>query len=147
MKKANLVLLAVVLFAFGIYSCEERGKDIPQISTFSSDESHYHGRNCVDCHYSEGSGYGWFTVAGSISGNPSQTTVELYTSPDGGGTRVGRIEVDRLGNFYTTDRIDFGSGLYVTVRSPGEVEHMEDKIIFGQCNLCHGSLEEPIEID
>lgn len=148
MKRFSIFLLTVVLCSIFGHACQEKGNNSVQISRKNSDDSHYYGQNCVDCHYTEGPGDGWFTLAGSVSGNSNSSTIELYTGPNGSGTLVDIIEVDRLGNFYTTNYIDFSKGLYTALReSNGKREHMEDQIFYGQCNLCHGAQEDIIETD
>ena len=48
------------------------------------------------------------------------------------------IQVDGKGNFYTTETIDFGEGLYTLAEGNTNTEHMNSKITSGQCNSCHG---------
>lgn len=117
------------------------------ISTYDEDESHEKGNNCMSCHYSAGYAEGIFTLAGSMYGNTNQADVELYTNMDE--APIMTVQIDRLGNAYTTEPLDFTHGLYVAVKlSNGEREWMEDKIFNGSCNLCHGTnIEEPIELD
>lgn len=106
-------------------------------SKWSEDESHYNGYNCMNCHYTEGRGEGWFTVAGTVEGNYDQGKVNIHESF--GGPVIRSIEIDQLGNFYTTDDIDVLSGLYYSIEdASGNVKSMQDKIYHGQCNLCHG---------
>ncbi len=117
------------------------------ISRHDDDESHNNGRNCVDCHYSAGYAEGFFTLAGSAEGNTQGAFFDLHKEMNA--PAIMTIEVDQLGNAYTTETIDYEGGLYVKTRaSNGDEEWKEDKIFSGQCNLCHGtSVAEPIEID
>lgn len=132
-----------------IVACEKFSppKNVTEISTHESDDSHEKGNNCMSCHSSAGYGDGFFTVAGSVYGNTSNANVEIFENTNG--DPILTVAVDQQGNLYTTEAIDFGDGLYVAVVSAGgDREWMEDKLYNGQCNLCHGtSIEERIEID
>lgn len=69
-----------------------------------------------DCH-DGGEGEGWFKVAGtlydsSLTKTHSNGFIELYTQPNGNGSLVKRVAVDGLGNFYTTENLDFVDGTY-----------------------------------
>jgi hypothetical protein len=46
--------------------------------------------------------------------------------------------VDAFGNFYTTENIDFGNGLYASVEGNSSTKNMVSSITTGQCNSCHG---------
>ncbi len=141
MKQLILLLGVFLLFT----ACEKENENETKISKNNTDESHNTGKNCMNCHKNGGSGEGWFTVAGSVYGssltNPyPNAIVRFTTSAQNTGTLVKSIEVDALGNFFTTETIDFGSGLYVSVLgTSGEVKHMSSKITTGQCNGCHGN--------
>ena len=133
-------ILLFLFFSLVFFACKkfETVELESMVSSYVEDESHNQGKNCMDCHYSAGSDVeGVFTLAGTVYGN-SKTGVLVRT-----------IEVDRLGNAYTTQPIDFSEGLIVGVRNQrGKIEYMDDKIFSGQCNLCHGTgIEEAIEID
>ena len=53
--------------------------------------------------------------------------------------RYGRsINGDAKGNFYTTETIDFGSGLYPVLQGNNSTNKMSSSITTGQCNSCHG---------
>ena len=113
-----------------------------QISTHGDDESidddhMFNGQNCMNCHYTEGRGEGWFSLAGTVSGNNSAGLVKLYDGITPSSFKT--IEVDAAGNFYTTETIDFSNGLNVSITDDSGVEKfMSAKIYTGQCNLCHG---------
>jgi hypothetical protein len=100
----------------------------------------------MNCHKSGGSGDGWFNVAGTVY-NSTQTvpyitaTIELRTDQSGGGTLVNSIEVDTKGNFYTTEPVEFGTGLYASVVGGVSTEFMQGKITNGACNSCHDALK------
>lgn len=143
--KLKLIALFVTLggLLMTFQSCE-KDENETKISSYSSSESHNEGQNCMSCHVSGGDGEGWFSVAGTVyDSNQSnlypRTTVKLYTGVRGTGTLKATVQVDTRGNFYTTESIDFGSGLYVSaVGTTGNEEHMRGKITSGQCSSCHG---------
>tara|TARA_B110000305_G_C19192956_1_gene517480 strand:- start:248 stop:685 length:438 start_codon:yes stop_codon:yes gene_type:complete len=145
MKKL-FVFMSLVMFIVACQKFEIQELET-LISTHDEDESHHYGENCMNCHYSAGRSEGVFTVGGSVSGNFKNATMEFYK--DGIVKAVHKVEVDKLGNAYTTEDIDFSEGLSVGVRNRnGKIEFMDDKIFNGQCNLCHGTkIEEVIEID
>lgn len=127
------------------------------ISEFGDDESHYNGRNCMDCHSQYGEGDGWFTLAGTVEGNAGNSLIELYR--DKSSPYFMAIEVDGEGNFFTTEPIDFGSnGILVGIRTGTKFEWMEQdededhqdvgsdgEIYYGSCNTCHGVSVDQIE--
>jgi mono/diheme cytochrome c family protein len=97
----------------------------------------FNGDNCMNCHYTEGRGEGWFSAAGSVTGNSTAGMVYLYQ--EFGQAPVASIQVDAVGNFYTTETIDFSNGLRpALVNDQGVEQQMTGKIYSGQCNLCHG---------
>lgn len=147
MRNTNLVFAVIFLFAV-ITACEkeENGVDSGGMnSSYNDNESHNAGQNCMSCHSSGGKGEGTFTVAGTVynasgSAVSPNATVKLYTGAGGTGSLVKTIEVDGKGNFYTTNSIDFGTGLYVTVTGKsGSVSTMNTSVTTGQCNSCHNS--------
>ena len=106
------------------------------------------GENCMRCHVQGGKGKGSFQVAGTVYKNSSgatypNATVKLYTGQNGTGTLMYTIEVDGLGNFYTTDFIDFTIPLYPAVTGNNGTEYMGNTIATGQCNNCHNNNTEP----
>ena len=97
----------------------------------------------MGCHASGGSGEGWFSVAGTVydslkTSTYPNATVRLFTGPNGTGNLELTVEVDALGNFYTTENIDFGNGLYTSVEGNSDIIHMNSIVTTGQCNSCHG---------
>lgn len=145
----------IILFALFIFSSCERDDDNEHESLISKngyDESHNIGENCMQCHQSGGSGEGLFTLAGSVyhevSGDGyANGIIKLTDEADGQGNSIKEIEIDAKGNFYTTEQIDFGNGLYVTVYgTEGEELSMTSKITGGSCNNCHGNTTGRIEL-
>ena len=143
-----LALLAAGSLLFT--ACEkEEGENETRISTYLSDESHHNGDNCMNCHHNGGSGEGWFTLAGSVYHEDLSTpypnaTIRLYTGQMGTGNLVATVEVDQKGNFYTTEHIDFGNGLYVMAEGETVSRSMGTLLTSGQCNQCHGESTDRI---
>lgn len=122
---------------------ENENSSETKISEYNSMESHNIGLNCMTCHSLNGSGEGWFKAAGSVFDSlrlnkNANTTVKLYTGPQGTGTLKYTIQTDGKGNFYTTQTIDFGSGLYPAIQGKTQTKYMSSPISTGQCNSCHG---------
>ncbi|MCK5066673.1 MAG: hypothetical protein KAR16_04520 [Bacteroidales bacterium] len=138
------ILPVAIIAVFAIHSCEENeNENETKISSYNSTESHKAGQNCMTCHKSGGSGEGWFTVAGTVYDSTKaatfpNATVRLFTGPEGTGNLIMDIEVDGNGNFYTTESIDFGNGLYTLVEGNLITKHMNSVISTGQCSSCHG---------
>lgn len=141
MKKIFLTMLTFsILVVF--QSCEQEGNE-KKVSGYESTASHNMGQNCLNCHKSGGSGEGWFSLAGTVydslkTATLPNSTVKLYSGPNGTGSLIGIIEVDGLGNFYTTNSIDFGNGIYPSVEGDADTKYMFSSIVSGACNSCHG---------
>jgi len=144
MNYRSILLLGISLFLFGLISCEDDDdENESNISTYNSSESHKAGQDCMNCHTSGGPGEGWFSIAGTVYDSTlndvyPNATVKIYTEPNGAGTLKSTVAVDRNGNFYTTESIDFGSGIYVLVEGDLETKYMITPITTGRCNSCHG---------
>lgn len=121
---------------------EDEGNE-EMISSYNETESHNMGQDCMICHKQGGDGEGWFVVAGTVydslkTSTYPNSTVKLFSGPNGTGNLVATIEVDGLGNFYSTNNIDFSSGLFTSVSGNTATEHMNSSITTGNCNSCHG---------
>ena len=127
--KMNLVRF-IPLIIMMMVACTEKsddqtkdnneGKNVTKISTHNDTNSHRVGEDCISCHASGETGIGWFTASGTVYKSDKTTaypngTVKLYSAANQGGTLVKSIQVDGLGNFYTTESISFSSGLYPAV--------------------------------
>lgn len=153
MKKnitGNWFFFAVVTLLL-LSGCEKEGNEGNQtnISTYQSAKSHNTGKNCMECHVSGGSGEGWFNAAGTVYDSTKTTvypgaTVRLYSGPGGTGNIKATIQVDANGNFYTTENIDFGNGLYPSVEGNKLKKYMGSSITAGACNGCHGATTDHI---
>ena len=145
MNKVNWMaaLCCAAMVAF-FSSCENEGCGESNISANGQDESHNMGQDCMNCHQDGGKGEGCFTVAGTAYQQDNQTypntTLKLYTQPQGGGELVLTLQGDANGNFFTTDAVNFYGGLYPAVTGQsGTTSFMNGPISGGDCNSCHGS--------
>jgi hypothetical protein len=118
--------------------------DIDLVSRHGDAISHAAGDNCMRCHQERGPGPGRFTAAGTLhdeDGEPHPDgVVELRTAPDGMGELVARIEVDGLGNFYTTEPLPLpDTSLFPTVYSSdgARKNFMPFPTSSAACNVCH----------
>lgn len=151
--KINLKNAIMLMFAVGglfvtVVSCDDSRRkgncDEDKVSAANDDDSHNNGQNCMSCHVSGGKGEGCFNAAGSVYDSLQQNPhtggyITLYTGPNGTGTIAAKIPVDKNGNFYTTNQINFGTGLYPAATSAnGKTKYMGTSIPSGQCNSCHG---------
>jgi hypothetical protein len=155
-KKGKVLIKTLVLFsmlAIVINACKhgvEPGCYTKNISNVGDDRSHNMGRNCMDCHNKNGEGEGCFVVAGtlfnsSLAAPLPEGQVKLFSGPGGTGSLVAVLDVDRKGNFFTTNRIPFRYGLYPAVTSKaGSTLFMSTPIFKGDCNSCHGVSNDPI---
>ncbi len=145
----KIVLFAsVLIISQACGENENEGKNEIKISSFNSTESHNMGQNCMECHIAGGDGEGWFTAAGTVYDSTRQSTypnalIELYSGPNRTGSLISTIQGDAFGNFYTTENIDLGSGLY-TVVTGIDNKHMNSSLTSGACNLCHGTTTDRI---
>jgi len=110
--------------------------------------SHLVGSQCMECHQAKGNGPGLFTAAGTITdknGKVMPGALVRLTSEDpdkvmGGGKVYVEIEVDDLGNFYTTEALpmpDPGAVPSVVSANTGKFVSMNFPSESGACNFCH----------
>jgi cytochrome c553 len=147
MKTGALFLFFLLIFSSVVFfSCkkDKAGGGI-KTSSYNDNSSHNVGTACMNCHNSGGSNQYWWTVAGTVfkpdstSLNPN-STVYLFSGPNGTGNLILTLPVDEKGNFYTTSSVSFGSGLYPEVKSSsGEIRYMQSSTTNGNCNSCHNS--------
>ena len=147
--KKSIILATVFVSIITINACSKEGSNVTNISSVGLKRSHNMGQNCMNCHRSGGEGKGWFNVAGTIYDSSQNnllpnSTVYLYTEANAGGKLKYTIQVDGKGNFYTTDPIDFGTGLYPVVSGGNIINLMSTSITTGQCNSCHGVTTDKI---
>ena len=147
MKTGSLFLFFLLIFSSLVFfSCkkDKAGRGI-KTSSYNDNSSHDVGTACMNCHNSGGSNQYWWTVAGTVfkpdstSLNPN-STVYLFSGPNGTGNLILTLPVDEKGNFYTSSSVSFGSGLYPEVKSSsGEIRYMQSSTTNGNCNSCHNS--------
>jgi hypothetical protein len=117
--------------------------NVENISAHEEQRSHNMGLNCMGCHQPHGPGRGLFTAAGTMfdaEGAPLPGgTVELRTAGAGQGDVVLALEVDRNGNFFTTEALPFpDTSLFPFVKAKsGASSFMPFPTISGACNICH----------
>jgi hypothetical protein len=141
-KNKHIRVIAIVAITLFYFSCNHYDQLTVNNSSNNTSRSHNVGKDCMSCHKKGGGGEGWFNVAGSAfqSNNAAaqNISVKLYTQANGTGNLVKEIQGDLLGNFYTTDIIPFGQGLYPVVEYNGNQHFMSGSITKGACNSCHG---------
>jgi hypothetical protein len=130
-----------------IYAGQEIPENVERISEHGLTLSHTddrRGTDCMTCHTN-------YTIAGTVydlglEDFYADATLYFYTEPNGGGRLVETLQVDGNGNFYTTQNINFGTGLYPVVESTdgNDLQFMPSSIVNGACNSCHGVNELPI---
>jgi hypothetical protein len=152
-----LLLLVILTVSFIQPAAPANGCDKQLRSEAGGTSSHFFGLVCTDCHSKyAGKAPGCFTLNGSVYDEARtrvhpNPVIQLFTEPGGKGELVATIPGDQLGNFYTTDTIDYRDGLYPTlVGTPGSAEpvkHMYRRVFTGECSKCHGKNVEALGID
>jgi len=113
------------------------------ISFYNGKLSHNTGKDCQKCHQKGGNGKAWFSVSGTVYDSLMQhvfpnATIRIYDGLDSSSPLVARIAVDSLGNFYSTQKIDFKNGMHVEVAGKKSITKMGSLIRSASCNRCHG---------
>ena len=152
MKKRIIIfwVLSLILTA-AFMACEKEDDDKEsKESTFTSSESHETGNDCLKCHKPGGQGEITFNAGGTVFDSLGVSpwpgaTIKLFSGSNGTGSLVKSIQVDKLGNFYTTASIAFGSGIYPSVTGPSKTSYMSFSVTTGACNSCHGVTTDPIK--
>lgn len=116
--------------------------DIELHSDASGSDSHQMGINCMRCHQEFGGGPGRFTAAGTLydaAGLPrTGAVIEIRSAPGGEGDLLTEMEVDTLGNFYTTAALPIPeSEVFVHVRGSQTTNEMPFPTSSLACNYCH----------
>lgn len=122
---------------------EGSGESSTGASTSGTSKSHNMGLNCMNCHKAGGQGEGIFTAAGTVYNSAAtatfpNATIKLYSGPNGTGTLLYTLSGDNLGNFYTSQVLNFATGIYPAVQGTTTTMYMSTSISTGQCNSCHG---------
>jgi hypothetical protein len=119
------------------------GSDTPTAPSSPGTSSHNAGRDCLQCHN--------FSVAGTVyrtdgSAHPG-AVVRLTTGARGEGSVVLSLTADGAGNFYTSQAVTWGEGLYTDVSgASGTWLPMQASIGSGACNSCHAGADR-IRVD
>jgi len=154
-KKALRGLVLSAFVCIGIYSCTHVSGTY--ISQHGSREGSSMKDNCMDCH-KNGATEGGFIVGGTVfkedktTRNPNGNVYLFATPPnttDGKDSIIATIEVDGVGNFYTTHPIDLSNGVYPAVQSPAgdTIVRMQALTSNGACNSCHdGRTQDKIHV-
>lgn len=149
MKLKFLFLAFIAIFLLNSCENSSSSNNETKISSFNSDDSHNAGKNCMNCHKSGGDAEGWFEAAGTIYDNSginttSGVTIKLYTQINSGGSLVKTIQLDKNGNFYTTENINFSAGLFPVITSSNSniTKSMPQATTSGACNSCHDGVNE-----
>ena len=141
-----LILLKILLLLTLVVGCsddKDGDDDETEISQHNTRESHRAGQACLNCHNVGGSNEYQFRLAGTVydlteTAIYPNATIYLYTGPNATGTLVATVEVDALGNFYTTESIAWGgSGLHPVVESTVGTRFMVTATSDANCNDCH----------
>jgi len=153
----NKKIIILAIFTFGsivVYSCQHISGTY--ISTYGSMAGRNMNGNCMDCHKT-GATYGGFSIAGTLYRSDSVTrypngTIYFYGKPrDSTGadsTLIAKVQVDGVGNFYTTHPYDLSLGVYATVVSAaGDSASMQSPITNGSCNSCHGVIQGNVSVN
>ena len=146
--KTLRTFLLTMTFAL-LISCEKEGGNERMVSSYNETESHRAGENCMNCHKEGGSGEGWFTYAGTVYDSLKVNvypngTVRFYSAVNQGDTLLYTLEVDGLGNFYTTEQIEYSGNIFVSVSGDIETRSMVTPLSSGSCNSCHGDTYERV---
>jgi hypothetical protein len=152
MKTRKFLTITLSVFLVILYSCVHTSETL--VSSHGSMQSSSMSGNCMDCHKT-GFTKGAFQIAGTVfttggSTNPNGT-VYLHSAPlDSNITDsiIAVIEVDGVGNFYTTHQYGMLRGVYPSVTSStGNKAFMKGPTSSGACNSCHGVTEAKINVD
>jgi hypothetical protein len=117
--------------------------DVSNVSKAGETRSHNVGRNCMECHQAKGPGKGRFTAAGTLYDDTTRAPVksgklELFDGPKPDAALIATLEVDGLGNFFTTEALPFpDKNLFPVVTSGSLRRAMPFPTISGACNQCH----------
>lgn len=147
--RTTFLLAVIAAFIFIGQSCTKEKVSEKKISAHNGKESHNMGTNCMNCHKSGGDGEGWFNIGGTVYDSTktialANANVKLFTGPNGTGDLKHTIQVDGLGNFYSTESIDFTSGLFPAVEGPTGTQYMPTATNIGQCYSCHSVTTDKI---
>ncbi len=143
-------ILYTISFYIVLVSCERHGSgkcEETNIST-TTRASHNAGETCTKCHASGEEGRGCFTIAGTAykknKSTPLTDAVMVLFNRDANDWskiigEVKRIPIDKSGNFYTTESVDFMGKYPAIITKNGDTISMSGSIESGSCNSCHST--------
>ena len=109
--------------------------DTPSTPSDPVRTSHNAGRDCLQCHS--------FSVAGTVYRDDGSVypgaVVRLTSQSEGGGGVLLSLTADASGNFFTSEPVSWGDGLYTDVQGTGARRLMEAPVTGGACNSCHAA--------
>ena len=133
-------ILTLFIFIISLQSCspeyEEGGSSVS-----GSSRSHNMGQDCMNCHKPGGGEAPTWKAAGTVYNQDgvltnANSTIKLFTGPNGTGTLKYTLNVDTKGNFYS-DAVDFTGGLYPVATGNTGTNYMSSSVTNGACNSCH----------
>ena len=127
--KYSIKSIVIIISILSFLACEKENAE-SKISYYNDNESHNMGQNCMNCHYQGGPGEYTFTIAGTVYDSSlvttyPNTTVKLYSGSNATGELKYTIQADALGNFYSSELINFETGLYASVE--GSLQTIDGK--------------------
>jgi cytochrome c553 len=159
MHKKIVLTLSTIILILGINACKHTTLDNLNLtengnySTSNSDESRRMSGDCMKCHGAGGSVGDNMTLGGSVykdngTGLYPNTKIYLYSGPNGTGQLLKTIEVDGVGNFYSSAKYNFNLALFPVVEGKnGAKRYMGTALTNGSCNSCHGVSTDKITAD
>jgi hypothetical protein len=125
----------------------------PVFSVHGGTTSHNNGQVCMTCHTAGGPGPNNWIVAGSVFQpdyvTPAVNGTLFFWSQSGGtGDLIATLQVDGLGNFFTTSSILPGTDVYPQIQgAQGDIRNMPIPAPNGNCSSCHGVTQNPIWVN
>ena len=142
-------LFSIAILTTALFSCEREGAgkcEETNIST-ASRASHNAGETCTKCHTSNEDGNGCFTIAGTAYKKDKSTPLTdaimvLFNREKTDWSKitgeVKRLPIDKTGNFYTTESVDFVGKYPAIITKNGDTIAMGGKLTSSaSCNSCH----------
>lgn len=150
MKMIKSLFLATIL-SIALISCEREGSGKCKETNISTATraSHNAGETCTKCHSLGEDGNGCFTIAGTAykkdKSTPLTEAVMVLFNRDVNDWakitgEVKRIPIDKSGNFYTTESVDFVGKYPAIITKSGDTIPMSSPLSStGSCNSCHSN--------
>ena len=145
------ILFSSAILSIAFISCEREGSgkcDETNIST-PTRASHNRGENCTRCHTLGEDGNGCFNLAGTAYKKDKSTPLTdavmvLFNRDENDWTKImgeiKRIPIDKSGNFYTTESVDFVGKYPAIITKSGDTISMSSPLSStGSCNSCHSN--------